>query len=79
MNTFKTYAQVDASGGLALHGLPFNEGTLVEVLVVDQSRPRQQLANDWRELIRHVQGLPQTQEISDEDIRAEIETYRSDQ
>jgi hypothetical protein len=76
MNTYKTYAQIDASGRLVLEGLPFSAGSLLEILVVDQSHQPEERVESWRALMRHVQGLPQSQTISDEDIAAEIEAER---
>jgi len=77
MNTYKTYAEIDASGRVVLEGLPFRKGTLVEVLLVDQSRQPEERAESWRALMRHVQGLPQSATISDEDIAAEIKQARN--
>lgn len=77
MNTYKTYVQVDASGRVVLDGLPFRAGSLVEVLVVDQSRQPAEHADSWRALMRHVQGLPQSQAVTDEEIAAEIEAQRN--
>lgn len=79
MNTYKTYAQIDASGRLILEGLPFSAGSLLEILVVDQSHQPEERVESWRTLMRHVQGLPQSQAITDEDIIAEIEAVRSGQ
>jgi hypothetical protein len=78
MNTYKTYAQVDASGRLVLEGVPFAEGSLLEVLVVDQTRQPQERVASWRALMRHVQGLPQARELTDQDIAAEIDAQRRD-
>ncbi|OGT91550.1 MAG: hypothetical protein A2286_14025 [Gammaproteobacteria bacterium RIFOXYA12_FULL_61_12] len=77
MNTYKTYAEIDASGRVVLEGLPFRKGTLVEVLLVDQSRHPEERAESWRALMRHVQGLPQSANISDEYIAAEIKQVRN--
>ena len=76
MNTYQTYAQLDASGRLVLEGLPFNKGALLEVLVVDQTQQPEERADSWRALMRHVQGLPQAQGLTDADIAAEIEAQR---
>ncbi len=38
MQAYKTQARIEPDGRMALSGLPFAEGTLVEVLVVNQSR-----------------------------------------
>ncbi len=79
MNTYKTYAQVDASGRLVLDGLPFAVGSLLEILVVDQSHQPTERLESWQTLMRHVQALPQSQNITDQDITAEIEAIRSGQ
>ena len=79
MKTYKTYAQIDASGRLVLEGLPFSAGSLVEILVVDQTHQPEERVESWRALMRHVQGLPQSQAITDEEIASEIEAQRSGQ
>ncbi|MBV5273783.1 MAG: hypothetical protein JZU52_09100 [Lamprocystis purpurea] len=79
MNAYKTYVQIDATGRLVLEGLPFRQGALLEVLIIDQSRPPQERAEEWSALMRHVQSLPQAQTITDEDIAAEIDACRSGQ
>jgi hypothetical protein len=77
MNAYKTYAQIDASGRMVLEDLPFRAGTLVEVLLVDQARQAEERAASWQALMRHVQGLPQSQDITEDDIAAEVEAVRS--
>lgn len=76
MQAYKTYARVDSSGKLSLENLPFAEGVLVEVLVVDQNRSAPEREESWRRLMRQVQQLPQVQALSDDDIAAEIDAYR---
>jgi hypothetical protein len=77
MNTYKTYVQIDASGRLVLEGLPFRDGSLLEVLVVDQSHQPEERIESWRALMRHVQRFPQSQTITNEEIGAEIDAQRS--
>ena len=79
MNTYKTYVQCDASGRVVLEGLPFSAGALLEVLVVDQSHRPEERVESWRALMRHVQGLAPSQEITDDEIVAEIAAQRSGQ
>jgi hypothetical protein len=76
MNAYKTYVEVDPSGRVVLEHVPFRAGALVEVLVVDQS-PEAGDVESWRTLFEHVQGLPQSKTITDEDIATEIDDYRS--
>ncbi|MCB2261400.1 MAG: hypothetical protein LGR52_00390 [Candidatus Thiosymbion ectosymbiont of Robbea hypermnestra] len=76
MNAYKTYVEVDLSGRVVLEHLPFRAGALVEVLVVDQS-PDAGEVESWRALFKHIQGLPRSQSITDEEIAKEIDDYRS--
>jgi hypothetical protein len=77
MKAYKTYAEVDSSGRLVLDRLPFQEGVLLEVLIVDQSRLSDEKVSSWQALMRHVQNLPQSATITDEDIAAEINDVRN--
>ena len=77
MQTYKTYAEVDSSGRLVLDKLPFQKGVLLEVLLIEQTMQRDETALSWKALMRHVQNLPQSQTITDEDIVNEIEQVRN--
>lgn len=76
MNAYKTYVRMDASSRVVLEGVPFPEGALLEVLVVDQTRQPEDRAENWRLLMQHVQSLPQSAALTDEDIAAEIDAQR---
>ena len=76
MNAYKTYAAVDSSGRVVLEHLPFQQGALLEIVIIDQSRQPEERARSWQALMRHVQGLPHSSTISDEDIAAEIDSVR---
>lgn len=78
MNAYKTYIRMDASSRVVLEGMPFPEGTLLEVLVVDQTRQPEERTESWRALMRHVQSLPQSATLTDEEIAAEIDAQRSE-
>jgi hypothetical protein len=60
-----------------LSGLPFTEGSLVEVLVVNQSRTPAEREESWAALMRHVQALPQAQTLNDDAITTEIKGHRN--
>lgn len=77
MNAYKTYVRMDASSRVVLEGIPFPEGALLEVLVVDQTRRPEERTESWSALMRHVQSLPQSAALTDEEIAAEIEAQRS--
>ena len=76
MNAYKTYVRIDTSGRVILNGLPFREGALVEVLVVEQSHQPAERVESWKALMEHVQGLPQSEAITDATIAAEIDAQR---
>jgi hypothetical protein len=77
MQAYKTYARIESTGRVVLSGLPFAEGSLVEVLVVNQSRTPAEREESWAALMRHVQALPPSQTLVDEDIAVEIEDFRN--
>jgi hypothetical protein len=77
VNTYKTYVTLDASGRILLEGLPFPAGSVLEVLLVDQTVQPSERVESWRALMRQVQQLPQLQAITDEDIAAEIDAVRN--
>ncbi len=77
MKAYKTYAEVDSSGRLVLDRLPFQKGVLLEVLIVDQSMLSDEKVSSWQALMRHVQNLPQSSTLADEDIAAEIIDVRN--
>lgn len=51
------------------------EGDQVKVIVLKQSR--KQLVQAFKDLLEETQALPQLQDITEADIAAEIEAYRS--
>lgn len=77
MQAYKTYARVQSAGQLALGRVPFPEGTLVEVLVVEASPAPGERVEAWRELMRATQALPQAQGLEETDMAAEIEAVRT--
>lgn len=76
MNAYKTYAEVDTDGRLVVEGVPFQPGALIEVLLVDAQTEAAD-PESWRALFRYIQSLPQSREITEEDIAREIDAYRS--
>lgn len=51
------------------------EGVQVKVIVLKQSR--KQLVQAFKDLLEETHALPQLQDITEEDIAAEIEAYRA--
>jgi len=61
---------------LTLKDLPFRSGQRVEVLIVSDEEKEERL-NRWRHLFRTTQELPEAQAITENEIAAEIDAYRS--
>nr|VFK16191.1 MAG: hypothetical protein BECKLPF1236A_GA0070988_101405 [Candidatus Kentron sp. LPFa]VFK31561.1 MAG: hypothetical protein BECKLPF1236C_GA0070990_101425 [Candidatus Kentron sp. LPFa] len=77
-NAYRTHAQIDVSGGMALDSPSFPKGPLLEeVSIVDQYPRTNEKTASWQALMRHVQGLPQSKTISEEDIAREIGLVRN--
>lgn len=76
MVAYKTYAKTDASGRLVLEDLPFQQGSLLEVLILDPAQSAREQQKSWKDMMRHVQSLPQSQTMTDEEIAHEISQYR---
>jgi hypothetical protein len=77
MQAYRFYTTTAESGQIVLTGLPFPAGVQVEVLVIADTPSRAELVKDWTESCRRIQGLPHLQDLTDEDIAAEINAYRS--
>jgi len=75
MNTYETSATVKEQGRVQIDGVPFAAGTQVEVSISPKRRPAGEFAAAWRRLCAELRArLPN---ISDEDIQAEIDRYRT--
>jgi len=73
--TFETRATVEDSGVLRLAGLPFAAGTEVDVVISPKRRSVEEFAAAWERVCRQLRW--QAPDISDEDIREEIDAYRA--
>jgi len=49
----------------------------VDVIIVPRRHPAVERLAAWKQLCEEVQSLPASKEISDEDIRKEIDDYRA--
>ena len=77
METFRIRTTVSKDGKLSINNLPFRPGEKVDVIVRGGIKNRQALANDLQGLFKEIQSLPQAKSITEEEIAAEIATYRA--
>lgn len=78
MQAYRTKIKIKDPKQLILSNLPFRSGQIVEVLVLAQDEEREAAVREFEALFTETQSLPQVIALSDEDILAEIEVYRSD-
>jgi hypothetical protein len=76
MNAYKTYVTVTESQELVLSNLPFQPGQKVEVIVIAEDDKRKDLSQTFKKLFDETQAIPGIQDITEEEIAAEIEAYR---
>jgi hypothetical protein len=78
MQAYKTYATVDESGQVVLKNLPFQRGMRVEILILEDSDTQEEIAREWIASNQRIRRHSTVNEISEEDIQAEIDSYRNE-
>jgi hypothetical protein len=73
--TYETRATIEDAGNLRLAGLPFAPGTEVDVIICPKRRSAEEFAAEWQHVCRQLRG--QAPNVSDEDIRKEVDEYRA--
>ncbi len=76
MKAYETSGTVGADGALKVEAPRELANQEVEVLITPKRPPAAERVAAWERLCRRVQGLPQIQQITDEDIQQEIEAVR---
>ena len=76
MNAYKTYVTVTDSQELVLSNLPFKPGQKVEVIVLSEDEIRKDISQRLKQLFDKTQAIPGIQDITEEEIKAEIDAYR---
>ncbi|CAD5955282.1 hypothetical protein PCC9214_02820 [Planktothrix tepida] len=76
MNAYKAYITIEDPKQVILSDLPFQPGQRVEVIILAEENPRAEMSRKLRELFDRTQALPGVEDITEEEITAEIEAYR---
>jgi hypothetical protein len=78
MTAYKKYVRIKDPNSLVLTDLPFRAGQVVEVVVIAQNggEPEEQATN-LQTLLKETQAHPLARAMSEDDIAAEIEAYRT--
>ncbi len=77
MNAYETSATVGEQGRVFVAGVPFPPGTEVEVTVSAKRLAGEDFASAWRRVSSELRGRPALLNITDEEIRGEIDRYRA--
>ena len=76
MNAYKTYITIEDPNNVVLSNLPFQPGQRVEVIIWTENNERAEISKKVMDLFDLTQAIPGVQEITEEEIAAEIEAYR---
>lgn len=79
MRAYKQYVVIEDPNRVVLSNLPFQVGQRVEVLVIADDPDIDTRVEDLRALFQLTQSLLDVQDITDAEIEAEIDAYRSGQ
>lgn len=76
MNAYKVYVTIEDPNNVVLSNLPFQRGQRVEVIILAEDNERSAISQKISDLFDKTQSLPEVQNITEEDIAAEISAYR---
>jgi hypothetical protein len=79
MSTFETSATVQELGTVHVAGVPFAPCTEVEVTISPNRRPAEEFVAAWQRVCAELRGRPSLQNVTEEDIREEIDRHRAGQ
>lgn len=77
MTAYETTATIETGGELRLSDVPFEPGTQVEVFVTPKRATAEEFVARWQQVCQALRGELAGQEITDEEIQAEIDAYRA--
>ncbi len=79
MKAYETVATVQDPGEVRVAGVPFAPGTEVEVTISPRRRAAEEFVAAWQLVCTQLRERPGLETISDDEIRDEIDRYRTGQ
>jgi len=79
MNSYETSATVEDQGRVQVVGVPFAAGTQVQVTISPKRASAAEFTAAWQRVCAELRSRSGLQNISDEDIREQIDRYRAGQ
>ncbi|MEA5505020.1 hypothetical protein VB735_18295 [Halotia wernerae UHCC 0503] len=77
MNAYKKYITITDPKQVILSDLPFQAGQRVEIIILAEDNLKSEIRKKLRDLFDKTHLLPGVQDITEAEIAAEIEAYRS--
>jgi hypothetical protein len=77
MNSYETSATVEDQGQVRVAGVPFAPGTEVEVTISPKRCSVEEFTVAWKRICAELRGRPSLQDVTDEEVREEIDRYRA--
>ncbi len=79
MKAYRTFLTIKDPRQVVLSNVPFRSGQQVEIVILAADENNADRVSELKNLLKATQSLSQVQALSDDDIRREVEAYRSGQ
>jgi hypothetical protein len=77
MKSFETSTTVQPQGDISIAGVPFAPGTEVEVTISPKRKSAAEFAEAWQRVTAELRSLPGADELTDDEIKKEIDDFRA--
>lgn len=77
MNTLMKKTKVESDGWLKIQAPPELENQVVDVIIIPQRPSASERVSSWRRLTEEIDSLPNSEDITEEEIQKEIDDYRA--
>ncbi len=79
MKAYRTFLTIKDPRQVVLSNVPFRSGQQVEIVILAADENNADRVSELKNLLKATQSLSQVQALSEDDIRREVEAYRSGQ
>jgi len=77
MGAYRKQITISDPNHVVLSDLPFQPGDRVQITVEKEVVPRTPAGCKWAQLLGQIDGIPRARPVTEEEIAAEIATYRA--
>ncbi len=79
MKAYRTFLTIKDPRQVVLSNVPFRSGQQVEIVILAADENNADRVSELKNLLKATQSLSQVKDLSEDDIRREVEAYRSGQ